>query len=454
MLRWWFWLGGLLLSAVPAQADAQSYTVEVGSSTRCAGLVDIRGSGSQAPPVVRPGVPFRFFGSSVSAEATLRPKWIFSIELLWPVAENGDLNLPPLSLAKNGIIGVARAEHEVGLGLFHSPSYYYEVRGTAPERVIIFLWTYQWFDSPSGQFNNGLLEAQISEGSGVIEFDYAGTLPPSRLGWVGLKSPFLGTEQGFLSAADQLTGTGCVRWIPTATAPPADPYAVEGRATPFLSVVGNGTAASLVTDSGAAGQPDFVGHAVLAVPFPFSVLGTSLTSSATVRADTRGSLWLGGSRIAALSGPGLVGSNIHTDVSGPVGDRRWTIEWSGVQHAQQSVFIPSDHVDLQIRVHERSSQIELAVDNVFSSGANVGCESSRRFQNTARRPPGTKIRRSSGSVSSSANQWKACPETTSAAEPGRSPVARASPATNRTSGSASASASARIAALGSTPMTW
>lgn len=372
MQGWWLWMGGLLLSGLPASAGGQSYTVEVGSSTRCAGLVDIRGSGSRSPAVVRPGVPFRFFGSSVSAEATLRPKWIFSIELLWPVAENGDVNIPPLSLAKTGIIGVARAEHEVGLGLFHSGSYYYEVRGTAPERVIIFLWTYRWLDPLSGDFTDALLEAQISEGTGVIEFDYEGPLPPSRSGWVGLKSAFLGTELGFLSAADQLTGTGCVRWIPTATAAPADPYAVEGRSTPFVSILGTGQAAPLVRDSGAAGQPDFVGHAVLGVPFPFGVLGTSLTSSATVRADSRGSLWLGGTRIAALSGPGLVGSNILAEVSGPVGDRTWTIEWSGVQHVQQSLFIPSDRVDLQIRVHERSSQIELAVDHVSSSGANVG----------------------------------------------------------------------------------
>ena len=78
------------------------------------------------------------------------------------------------------------------------------------------------------------------------------------------------------------------------------------------------------------------------------------------------------------------------------------------------------------------------------SRAIHGSRSSREFQTSARRPPGRSTRAISGSASSWSNQWNACAETTTSAEPAGSGIASALPSSARTSGSTDASSRAHL----------
>ncbi|MFO0727328.1 MAG: putative Ig domain-containing protein [Myxococcota bacterium] len=378
MVRWWSGVTFLVfVFASAGGAEAQFYRAEVGTSTRCTGVIDIRNTGQQlllvdAPSFV-PGMPFSFFGAPVSGDARLYPKVNGVLDLIWPMGGYyGNATDPGTGtglMAGSGYLSVARFFDSGGIGRTKVNRVTWEVRGSAPARTLVVLWDFGDRDVLGQPVPELYAEVLIDESSGVIEIAYSAARSVAETGWIGLKSAYAGAEHGLALDGSAFGQVGCLRYVPTATATPPDPYAVESKASTFADLTATGTRAAIVTDVGVPGQPGFRGHTTLAVPFTLSALGTTVTSSAALRVDTDGTLWFGAAPIAALRAADLSAAEIRWATVGTPGARTWTIAWSGVRYDDTHVLSSDYRADLEVRFHEATNQVELIADHLAAPRA-------------------------------------------------------------------------------------
>lgn len=363
----------VFLLALGGSASAQGYIESVPGGGLPYGFVDISQSGtplslSLNSPVaaIQPGFSFPFFGQQVSADAQLFVKMTGEIDLVWGAGPDAFVSLWP---RPQGSIAAFRAPYSSALG------WYWEVQGAPGSRILIV----EWHFAVQGNNPRPSFEVKIYEATGQIELAYGDSFhdnPVTSTGEIGLRSPMgQGMITHMCSGHDYCAGTTLFPqtsfvYTPTTavSGTGVDPFALESRPTPMLSIASTGTVASLVHDLDRNGDVVYPGYVDFPAEIGFAFLGSFISPTATLRARSDGVLEIAGTELAAIAPqppavppyPNINADRIYTSVAGMGGSRTLTIEWFNARRFDWTM--PGDiqpyFASYQIRIHEGSGQIE------------------------------------------------------------------------------------------------